>query len=119
MDVYAAQAIIYEETENADGFLSRFTISGKFLSEHWQRLQAAIHTYADSLTDEDLTLDRRVAGDLHYLTQVMTLASEVLQKTGEVNAPLEAAANALWEYNHIIFSVPQNRSRSRPNREAE
>jgi hypothetical protein len=56
-------------------------------------------------------LDRRTAGDLHYLTQVLTMASEALQASGEVNPPLEAATSALWEYNHQIFSVAQNRSR--------
>ena len=111
MDVHAAQEIIYEETERPDGFLFRFTVGGTFLPENWQRLQSAIRTYAESLTDEDVLLDRRTAGDLHYLTQVLTLASEGVQRAGEVNAPLEAAASALWEYNHKIFSVPQNRSR--------
>ncbi len=112
MDTHAAQLIIYEETENQDGFLFRFAVGGTFLSDNWQRLQQAIHTYAESLTDDDLVLDRRTAGDIHYLTQVLTLASESVQEAGEVNAPLEAAANVLWEYNHTIFSVPQNRSRS-------
>ncbi len=110
MDVHSAKMIIYQETENPDGFLFRFTVGGKFLPEHWERLQTAIHAYAESLTDEDETLDRRTAGDLHYLTQVLTLASETMQAAGEVNAPLEAAASALWEYNHKIFTVPQNRS---------
>jgi hypothetical protein len=55
-------------------------------------------------------LDRRTAGDLHYLTQILTLASEALEASGEVNAPLEAAADVLWEYNHQIFTVPQNRA---------
>jgi hypothetical protein len=110
MDLHAALAIIHHETENPDGFLFRFTVGGKFLPEHWERLQTAIHAYAESLSDEDEVLDRRTAGDLHYLTQVLTLASEAIQATGEVNAPLEAATSALWDYNHKIFTVPQNRS---------
>ena len=112
MDAHEAEIVIFEETENKDGFLFRFAVGGTFLSENWQRLQQAIHAYAESLTDDDLVLDRRIAGDIHYLTQVLTLASEAVQEAGEVNAPLEAAANVLWEYNHMIFSVPQNRSRS-------
>jgi hypothetical protein len=111
MDVHNAQNIIYTETETQDGFLTRFAVGGAFLSENWQRLQTAIHAYAESLTDEDEVLDRRTAGDLHYLTQVLTMASEAVQAAGEVNTPLEAAVSALWEYNHKIFSVPQNRTR--------
>ena len=111
MDIHDAQAIIQNETEDQDGFLFRFAVGGKFLSEKWERLQQAIRVYSESLTDEDDSLDRRTAGDLHYLTQVLTLASEAGQAAGEVNTPLEAAAGALWEYNHIIFSVPQNRTR--------
>jgi hypothetical protein len=38
------------------------------------------------------------------------MASETMQASGEVNPPLEAATSALWEYNHKIFTVPQNRS---------
>src|SRR5436853_5847772 len=102
MDIHDAQAIIYSETEDQDGFLFRFAVGGKFQTEQWQRLQQAIRVYADSLTDEDDVLDRRTAGDLHYLTQVLTLASEATQAAGEVNAPLEAAASTLWEYNHKI-----------------
>ena len=112
MDLHEAEAIIFEETENKEGFLFRFAVGGTFLSENWQRLQQAIHVYSESLTDDDVTLDRRTAGNIHYLTQVLTLASEAVQESGEVDAPLEAAANVLWEYNHTIFSVPQNRSRS-------
>jgi hypothetical protein len=111
MDVHDAQQVIYNETENPDGFLFRFAVGGKFLPDNWQRLQTAIHVYAESLNDEDPLLDRRTAGDLHYLTHVLTLASEATHAAGEVNAPLEAAANTLWEYNHKIFSVPQNRTR--------
>ena len=110
MDLHTAMTTIHHETENPDGFLFRFTVAGKFLPEHWERLQTAIHTFAESLNDEDETLDRRTAGDLHYLTQVLTLASESMQASGEVNPPLEAATSALWEYNHKIFTVPQNRS---------
>ena|SRR5689334_7008014 len=111
MDVHSAQNIIFTETEDQDGFLTRFTIGGTFLSDNWQRLQTAIRTYAESLTDDDVALDRRTAGDLHYLTQILTMASEATAAAGEVNPPLEAAVSALWEYNHTIFSVPQNRSR--------
>src|SRR5262249_23666618 len=111
MDRHDAQAIIYSETEAQDGFLFRFAVGGKFLPDRWERLQQAIRVYSESLTDEEDALDRRTAGDLHYLTQVLTLASAATQAAGEVNAPLEAAASALWEYNHKIFSVPQNRSR--------
>lgn len=111
MDLHAAKSIIFHETENPDGFLFRFTVGGHFLPENWERLQTAIRAYADSLTDEDETLDRRTAGDLHYLTQVLTIASEAIQASGEVNAPLEAAASVLWEYNHRIFTVPQNRAK--------
>jgi hypothetical protein len=111
VDLAAAQTVIYNETEAPDGFLFRFAVGGTFLPEHWERLQTAIRIYAESLSDDDPMLDRRVAGDLHYLTQVLTLASEALQASGEVNPPLEAAASALWEYNHMIFSVPQNRAR--------
>ena len=111
MDVHAAQGVIFTETEDQDGFLTRFTVGGTFLTENWQRLQTAIHTYAESLSDDDMMLDRRTAGDLHYLTQVLTIASEAVQASGEVNPPLEAAVSAIWEYNHKIFSVPQNRSR--------
>src|SRR5258708_1305344 len=81
MDLHSALAIIHHETENPDGFLFRFTVGGKFQPEHWERLQTAIHAYAESLTDEDEVLDRRTAGDLHYLTQVLTLASEAIQAT--------------------------------------
>ena len=111
MDLHTAKSIIFHETENPDGFLTRFTVGGKFLPENWERLQTAIRAYADSLTDEDETLDRRTAGDLHYLTQVLTIASEAMQASGDVNAPLEAAASTLWEYNHKVFTVPQNRAR--------
>jgi hypothetical protein len=111
MDLHTAKSIIFHETENPDGFLFRFTVGGHFLPENWERLQTAIRTYADSLTDEDETLDRRIAGDLHYLTQVLTIAEEAIQATSEVNAPLEAATSALWEYNHKIFTVPQNRAK--------
>jgi hypothetical protein len=111
MDLATAQNVIFTETETSDGFLFRFAVGGVFLSENWQRLQQAVHTYAESLSDEDVALDRRIAGDLHYLTQVLTMAHDVIQAAGEVNAPLEAATSALWEYNHQIFSVPQNRSR--------
>ncbi len=111
MDLAAAQIIIFDETELPNGFLFRLAVGGMFLSENWQRLQTAIHVYSESLTDDDLVLDRRTAGDLHYLTQVLTLASEALHTSGEVNPPLEAATSALWEYNHKIFSVLQNRSR--------
>ena len=111
MDVHSAQNIIFTETEEQDGFLTRFTVGGTFLSENWQRLQTAIHTYAESLSDDDVMIDRRTAGDLHYLTQVLTMASEATQAAGEVNPPLEAAVSAVWEYNHKIFSVPQNRTR--------
>ena len=111
MDLATAQNIIYDETEGQDGFLFRFAVGGMFVSEKWQQLQQAIHTYAESLTDDDVNLDRRTVGDLHYLTQVLTMAYDVIQASGEVNAPLEAATSALWEYNHQIFSVPQNRSR--------
>src|SRR5512141_1561217 len=109
MDAITAQSIIFHETEDTDGFLFRFTVGGHFSPENWARLQTALHAYAESLTDEDVFLDRRTAGDLHYLTQVLTLASETLESAGEVNPPLEAAASALWEYNHKIFTVPQNR----------
>jgi hypothetical protein len=111
VDLAAAQTIIFNETESPDGFLFRFAVGGTFLPENWQRLQTAIRVYAESLSDDDLVLDRRTAGDLHYLTQVLTMASEALQASGEVNPPLEAATSALWEYNHQIFSVAQNRSR--------
>ena len=111
MDLHTAKSIIFHETENPDGFLYRFTVGGNFLPENWERLQTAIRAFADSLSDEDETLDRRTAGDLHYLTQVLTIASEAMQSTGDVNAPLEAAASVLWEYNHKIFTVPQNRAR--------
>jgi hypothetical protein len=111
MDVNSAQSIIYQETEEKEGFLYRFAVGGSFMSDNWQRLQTAIRVYAESLTDNDIVLDRRIAGDLHYLTHVLSLAQESIQATGEVNAPLEAATSALWEYNHMIFSVPQNRSR--------
>ncbi len=111
MDVSTAQSVIYQETEEPDGFLFRFAVGGNFMPENWQRLQTAIRVYADSLADEDVLLDRRTAGDLHYLTQVLTIAHEAIQAAGEVNPPLEAATSALWEYNHKIFSVPQNRSR--------
>jgi hypothetical protein len=111
MDVLTAQKVIYDETELPEGFLFRFAVGGTFLTENWERLQTAIRVYADSLTDDVESLDRRTAGDLHYLTQVLTMASEALQAAGEVNPPLEAAASALWEYNHRVFSVPQNRSR--------
>lgn len=111
MDVHTAQNIIFTETENQDGFLTRFAVGGTFLSENWQRLQTAIRVYSESLSDEDELLDRRTAGDLHYLTQVLTMASEATQAAGEVNTPLEAAVSAIWEYNHKIFSVPQNRAR--------
>jgi hypothetical protein len=110
MDVHTAQSIIFHETENPDGFLFRFTVGGHFSPDNWERLQTAIHAYAESLGDDDEVLDRRTAGDLHYLTQVLTLASEALEASGEVNAPLEAAADVLWEYNHQIFTVPQNRA---------
>ena len=112
MDALSAQQIIYHETEDTTGFLYRFALGGHFLPENWQKLQTAIHVYAESLSDDDIMLDRRVAGDLHYLTQVLTLANEAVQAAGEVNAPLEAATSALWEYNHRIFSVPQNRNRA-------
>jgi len=111
MDLLTAQSVIQWETEDPNGFLFRFTVGGHFLSENWARLQTAIHAYAESLDDESDTLDRRTAGDLHYLTQVLTMASDALQAAGEVNPPLEAATSALWEYNHKIFTVPQNRSR--------
>src|SRR5512140_349693 len=103
MDASTAQTIIFRETEEMDGFLFRFTVGGHFSSDNWARLQTAIHAYAESLTDDDVYLDRRVAGDLHYLTQVLTLANETLEDSGEMNPPLEAAASALWEYNHKIF----------------
>src|SRR5205814_1776982 len=112
VDLSAAHTVIIDETESPSGFLFRFAVGGTFLTENWQRLQTAIRVYADSLTDDDLVVDRRIAGDLHYLTQVLTLASEALQAASEVNPPLEAATSALWEYNHKIFSVPQNRSRN-------
>ena len=109
MDMATAQSIIQSETENESGFLYRFTVHNNFLSDNWQSLQSAIHTYAEGLTDEAQSLDRRTAGDLHYLTLVLTIASEVLQARGENNIPLEAALSALWEYNHQIFTVPENR----------
>ncbi len=109
MDASTAQSVIFHETEDMDGFLFRFTVGGHFSTENWARLQTAIHAYAESLSDDDVLLDRRTAGDLHYLTQVLSLASEALEDSGEVNPPLEAAASALWEYNHKIFTVPQNR----------
>ncbi len=109
MDASTAQSIIYRETEEMDGFLFRLTVGGHFSPENWARLQTAIHAYAESLTDDEVFLDRRTAGDLHYLTQVLTLASNAVEGSGEVNPPLEAATRALWEYNHKIFTVPQNR----------
>ena len=111
MDRVSAQSVIYHETEEPDGFLFKFAVGGTFLTENWQHLQAAIHAFADSLTDEEDTLDRRTAGDLHYLTEVLTMASGAAEANDVLNAPLEAATSALWEYNHRIFSVPQNRSR--------
>jgi hypothetical protein len=111
MDVHTAKSIIFHETENPDGFLFRFTVAGNFSPENWERLQSAIHDYAESISDEDEVLDRRTAGDLHYLTQVMTIACEAIQAAGEVNTPLEAASSALWEYGHKIFSVPANRAK--------
>ena len=111
MDVSTAQSIIQSETEDETGFLYRFTVYNTFLSENWQNLQTAIRTYAESITDADVTLDRRTAGDLHYLTEVLTIANEVFTARGEINPPLEAAISALWEYNLQIFSVPENRGR--------
>jgi hypothetical protein len=117
MDLATAQAIIQSETENENGFLYRFAVHNAFLSENWQQLQAAIHTFAEALSDSETNLDRRTAGDLHYLTLVLTMASEVLQARGEPNIPLEAAISALWEYNHKIFTVPENRDRKPRRRE--
>ena len=118
MDVITAQSIIQAETENENGFLYRFTVHNTFMSENWQSLQTAIRTYAESITDNDLTLDRRTVGDLHYLTEVLTIANEVFTSRNEINPPLEAAISALWEYNHRIFTVPENRGRKphRPDR---
>src|SRR5215813_1662699 len=111
MDRITAQSIIYHETEDSEGFLFKFAVGGKFMTENWQQLQAAIHAFADSLADDEDVLDRRTAGDLHYLTEVLTMASSAAEANDVLNAPLEAATSALWEYNHKIFSVPQNRSR--------
>src|SRR5438270_11878531 len=109
MDTHTAQSIIHSETEDENGFLYRFAVHNTFTSENWQHLQFAIHVYAESIQDEDMWLDRRTAGDLHYLTEVLTIANEVLQAQGEINPPLEAAISALLEYNHRIFTVPENR----------
>ena len=116
MDVATAQAIIQSETEDEDAFLVRFTVHNTFLSENWQNLQTAIRSYAESVADEDVWLDRRTAGDLHYLTEVLTMANEALQARGEIDPPLEAAVSALWEYNHRIFTVPANRGNKRSHR---
>ncbi len=110
MDLHTAQSIIIQETEDQNGFLYRFTVSGKFYPENWQRLQSAIRSFSELISDDEACLDRRVAGDLHYLTEVLTIANEALQASGEIDAPLEAATGAVWEYNHRIFTVPENRN---------
>jgi hypothetical protein len=110
VDLHTAQSIIIQETEDQNGFLYRFTVSGKFYPESWQRLQGAIRAFSELIPDDDAWLDRRVAGDLHYLTEVLTIANEALQASGEVDMHLEAATGAIWEYNHRIFTVPENRN---------
>jgi hypothetical protein len=106
MNANEAMQEIINQCEEVDGFLLKLRINTIFDTEQYQSLIAALSAYEKAI-EGDTVINRRIAGCIFYLVQILDSMSNFYAQNGLADKEKVKRAHAqTWELAERLFRFP-------------